>query len=462
MFININWGDNAAAEVRRHCERRPTRIGGHLPLHTLKEDSAGHGSSALPTSFAGIYGVLEHELFAAFQRLRWPVIEWLRSHPAKCNKLMESIVRTITFTDDQSSSVLNEPGVGPAAALRARHWTCLEGPGRFGRFVPDTELGALDVAEAAKAAAASYEEYLRAETQSADTEMDVQVGEYTLKKNRLRSLPPEISTQADFVTVFGVSHNLNPIQCVEVQTTPRRTWLRLVGQRHDVQLWDADERTPEIPYVRAYQGVSGRNSNVIPAGLASGEQWISRVLEPFRKQYLRECELFLPEWDHSKQTFATLAGVARPPADGAGPPPPRVLKEVVVFREWKVSLSWLLSLFRWWYLLLLPLLLFLLSLLWRVVHVCDLAAVVVAGRPRVQRGLARAPLLPHARLLIGRRLLPVRHAVHPLPRRHAAEAHRGRPAEGRAAIVVAADHAESHHCSGAAGAPRLRPAPRPR
>ena len=95
--------------------------------------------------------------------------------------------------------------------------------------------------------AASDEEYLRA-AGHVDTEVNVQLGEYSLKKNMLQPLPPAFSTDGDFVTVFGVSMNANPIQCVEVQASTHRQWLRLVGQRHDVQLWDADSRLPQPPF----------------------------------------------------------------------------------------------------------------------------------------------------------------------------------------------------------------------
>ena len=45
------------------------------------------------------------------------------------------------------------------------------------------------------------------------------------------------------------------------------------------------------------------------------------VLEPFRKQYLRECELVMPGRDLSAESCATLAGVLQ---TDSGP----VLKEV--------------------------------------------------------------------------------------------------------------------------------------
>lgn len=47
--------------------------------------------------------------------------------------------------------------------------------------------------------------------------------------------------------------------------------MRLVGRRHDVQLWDLDTRTPTVGFKRAY---TGREKG--------GEAWVVSVLEPVR------------------------------------------------------------------------------------------------------------------------------------------------------------------------------------
>lgn len=61
--------------------------------------------------------------------------------------------------------------------------------------------------------------------------------------------------------------------CAEVLNTTRRTWLRLVGRRHDVQLWDMDTRVPKLAYKRPY---TGRET--------AGEAWVAAVLEPVRSR----------------------------------------------------------------------------------------------------------------------------------------------------------------------------------
>jgi hypothetical protein len=213
-----------------------------------------------------------------------------------------------------------------------------------------------------------------------DTEINLQLGEYTLKNHALQALPAHINRHPDFMQIFGAKRESNPIQCVEVQNSSHRMWVRLIGLRHDIQLWDVEPRQPSRqPQPRRYTDTFDERELPKSAKEAQGEAWIAAVLEPYRRQYLRSCELYLPAWDHSGQGFACLSGVMeggtapapqmetpRPPgtpggngmppaappgginvnsggvnigeASGAGPAAPAppsqpMLKEVVVFRD---------------------------------------------------------------------------------------------------------------------------------
>ena len=296
----------------------------------------------------GVYGVCEHELFDTFQRLRHPMLSWLASHPTQCDAVMESVVRTITLAHERRATfgrqrTLDMEEMERKRAMLARRWVVLDRVGHAGRLLPDTELVSIERAFEKLDEASNYESYLRMQAQAVDTEINLQLGEYTLKNHTLQALPLSYTRSADFVAVFGVRRDSNPIQCVEVQNSTRRTWLRLVGLRHDVQLWDADTRQPQPLHTRAYESTF---SGEIPTlKTATGEGWIAAVLEPYRRQYLRECNLFLPEWDHSEQEHAILSGLLtvtpQPPrglAEMSGdappaPPPVTSLKEVVVFRS---------------------------------------------------------------------------------------------------------------------------------
>ncbi|CAM9661459.1 unnamed protein product, partial [Scytosiphon promiscuus] len=144
------------------------------------------------------------------------------------------------------------------------------------RFVPDTEVVQHQLAqqELEGSAALSYEEFLRRLTQAVDTEVNTQLGEFTLRRHTMETLPRSIEDNPEFQAIFGLAEDSSStVGCAEVLNTTRRTWLRLVGRRHDVQLWDMDTRVPMLAYKRPY---TGRETG--------GESWVSAVLEPVRSR----------------------------------------------------------------------------------------------------------------------------------------------------------------------------------
>ncbi len=309
VFININWWATPPAD-------------GTSDTPPLK------GAAQAQLRVPGLLGVLQFEVSDTFQRLRWPLLRWLQEHPDGCDEVMEAVVRTITFVNEGRA----ERAV--ARAVRHRHWQSLRSAGDVGRFVPDTEHSAEEAlqAEQTQQQASSYEAYLRAQTEAVDTEVNMQLGEYTLKKNTLAALPAETGADLDFISVFGVSLNANPIQCVTVQDSTHRRWLRLVGQRHDVQWWDTDTRLPVPPADFSRRYIPPNYGEDVPSDersadmLQLGERWISDIFEPFRKQYMHRCDLMMAPWDHASLDFCCLAGVMQ---GGAERPS---VKEVVVFR----------------------------------------------------------------------------------------------------------------------------------
>ena len=129
------------------------------------------------------------------------------------------------------------------------------------------------------------------------------------------------------------------VHCAEVKRTEHRLWMRLVGLRHDVQLWDKETRAPALPFNRPYKplftsadiaaglagaarGVADLAASVGAVGLAESERWISERLDPVvagpAAGYLDGVELFLPV-QTVKGPIAHLAGFAKLPA-GVGQP----------------------------------------------------------------------------------------------------------------------------------------------
>ena len=236
-------------------------------------------------------GIEQTEIFQIFQQHRGSVLTWLRANPAEASEVMEGVIRVLTFTGwmTRDADTSHEP----------RGWHTSEEGGKVGRFQPDTEIAsAAALAEAD--AIANYEDWLRfVTTVSVETEINVQLGEFTLQKQHMQLLPSSTFDDVDFIQVFGADAKNFGIQCAGVKKTSKRSWLRLVGRRHDIQLWVPDDRTPTNP--------CGRLLGRYPRGLKSSEEWIRAVLDPVVKDYADTMHLSI-QAEECVGNVAKLAG----------------------------------------------------------------------------------------------------------------------------------------------------------
>lgn len=227
-------------------------------------------------------GITQTEMFQLFQSKRWQLYEWLVTNGDECNEVMEAIVRVVTYTGTRA-----KPKAG--SVMKARVWRSMQQHGYRGRFVPDTEaktdeqlFGITD--------GQCYEEWLRhCSTSVIETEINLQTGEFTLKKKQTKQLSVDISDHEDFIDVFGQVAKENPVQCADVMLTTKRLHTRLVGRRHDVQFWEPDDRMPVHSNNREY-----------PKKVKDDEEWIKEMLEDsaygqgIRLQYLDGYDIYLP------------------------------------------------------------------------------------------------------------------------------------------------------------------------
>ena len=189
------------------------------------------------------------------------------------------------------------------AELVMREWASMKpGCGCEGRYTPTSSVAEPEESEAVKAAKAwgdipqapvTYESWLRERVSAlAETEINVQLGELTLKRHHMQLLEQSIARHEDFVATFGggggairtnalvaaplracipfgcpctplgialrecstapsthvaVQAATTRYQCAEVKRSQNRRWMRLLGLRHDVQIWNPDDRTPTPP-----------------------------------------------------------------------------------------------------------------------------------------------------------------------------------------------------------------------
>ena len=132
--------------------------------------------------------------------------------------------------------------------------------------------------------------------------MNTQLGEFTLNKHQMGMLDEKFATNPDLVYVLGPVHKKQgAMQCCEVQTAANRLWIRLVGLRHDVQIWLPDLRKMPNPLTRPY------------STLDSSEKWIAEVLEPVKRNYFPRLQLFLPSGTYKGQSYAFLSGFVEEP-----------------------------------------------------------------------------------------------------------------------------------------------------
>ena len=129
-----------------------------------------------------------------------------------------------------------------------RKWESLSRDRCYGRFVPATEKEQLRRRLCHESLdQLSYMEWLRTTTTlSVDTEVNLQLSEFTLKKHKMKRIESSIEKHPDFEKIFGVQSAISGMQSAEVRNTKHRTWLRLVGRRHDVMLWTKDTRTHNV------------------------------------------------------------------------------------------------------------------------------------------------------------------------------------------------------------------------
>ena len=137
-------------------------------------------------------------MFSLFQRHRNMLVDFLKNNPNDADIIMEAVSRTVTFTGNRTRPFADADDVVVALAKRPRHWRTMNMRGCFGRFVPDTESRVMDAeglhevdlfstSMPKSLKGESFVEWMRrVTTLSVDTEVNVQLGDFTLKKHVVR------------------------------------------------------------------------------------------------------------------------------------------------------------------------------------------------------------------------------------------------------------------------------------
>ena len=120
------------------------------------------------------------------------------------------------------------------------------------------------------------------------------------------------------------------MQCAVVKNTTCRSWLRLLGRRHDVQRWCVDERTPRTVNLRP----------PYPGSLSKAEDWVQGVVASSPLQPLMcSASLRVQKDSVADSSWCILTGTLLPPTSKTGPDGKQIfvqeecLREVVVLRQ---------------------------------------------------------------------------------------------------------------------------------
>jgi len=192
-----------------------------------------------------------------------------------------------------------------------------------------TEAAKLSTSAASALAQTASEEAQSAVEVVADTgllgcEIDVQIGQMTLRSKHLSALESAVANHPDVKLIFGDA----TMQASLLERAEHRSRYRLVGLGHELDHWKTPhDSLPPLsdPWERPYD----------PSELGESEGWVAKLFEPLRKAFFNgpsppPMQFMLPEQSLPKHAeVATLLGLH----PGLGGP----FKLVVLFRSFKCA-----------------------------------------------------------------------------------------------------------------------------
>ena len=263
----------------------------------------------------------EVELFDMYQRNRLKIVTWLKDNSELRDAVMDGVLHMIEG-EKESSSRLHV----------TQQWMCFEQKGFSfaGRYWPKGEVNEKELIAKLTSRAScgavggsgdgTFEGWLRdTSTLVTNTEINVQLGEFTVKKNIIQPLPKEIIDYNDFKIVFPHVKSEDIIQCADVKITANRRWMRMVGLGYDLLLWSPDDRRAAPVFRKSYEQCT------VP--------WIKSILEPWKEKALSNVDLFLSTDNLANLSSVLLQGVVR---SVDNPDVIECLKEVIIYRYPKV------------------------------------------------------------------------------------------------------------------------------
>ena len=179
-------------------------------------------------------------------------------------KPLDSMMQTVLNTATSLSGAIN---FASSDVEGINSWGKLQGFRSQGRFVI---VGARHPTQKQEAASASEIE----DTGLQGVEMDLQLGQMTLRTKHLAALDSEIANMEHVREIFGE----HTIQASLLDRSQNRRRMKLIGLRHEIEYWHEGHNDCPVLDERWERDYD-------PAELFESERWIPALFEPIRKAF---------------------------------------------------------------------------------------------------------------------------------------------------------------------------------
>lgn len=208
--------------------------------------------------------VPEFELYELFSMQRRRLVSYIDLPQAELDAVMEQALQTATSTTGTSCELVNNTNM----------WGKLHGSRVAGRFVLVGPRAASDTGKNVKPSKDVSVPVVVEDSGLQGVEMDLQLGQMTLRAKHLAALDTEVANMPQVREVFGES----TMQASLLERAEHRKRFKLIGVRHEIDYWhEGHACCPALSdrWERDYD----------PAELHDSEMWIPPLFEPMRKAF---------------------------------------------------------------------------------------------------------------------------------------------------------------------------------
>ena len=190
--------------------------------------------------FQGNLSVPDPQIYEVLTVHRRALIKWCQKQGQ--HKLDDVMQTSLDISSSMAGAYLTEP------KDHQNRWSKIEGARSVGRFVVASTrthaAGPISAPLRRNSKPAEDEVQTVAATVAAGVELDIQIGQMTLRNRHLKPLPEQIKEHPDVKRTFGSG---GTIQASQLSETTNCLEFRLVSLKHDVAFWSPHEKLPPRP-----------------------------------------------------------------------------------------------------------------------------------------------------------------------------------------------------------------------